>query len=344
MVAPARQSTFLIHSMSNSPLRDARRAAVGRCALVAILFGHALSAWAVELRGTKDYAEAAAAVETYIDQYGAEHVLLASDIDNTVMAMDGDLGSDHWFEWQHYLLVNEPDSRHLVAKDFPGLLKVQGLLFHRNHMHPPQADLPQIIARLQQRGVATILLTSRGPEFRDDTARELKRCGYDFAATALPVRSSTGEYLPFDPADPEKDGLKAEEITRYKLPPPRPVSYADGVFMTAGQHKGIMLLTLLHDSPREIKAVVYIDDNVRHVGSVFTALVGRQLDISSFQYQHEDLRVQRFQYSDKHEVDEAWARIRREMAAPAPVAVSVADPQRCVVKRAPCRRRRLLHH
>ena len=44
------------------------------------------------------------------------------------------------------------------------------------------------------------------------------------------------------------------------------MSYANGMFMTAGQHKGIMLLTLLNDATRDIKAVVYVDDNVRHVG------------------------------------------------------------------------------
>jgi hypothetical protein len=280
--------------------------------IVAVVFCQATCA--SELRGTKDFADVAAAVKAAIEKYGAEHVLLALDIDNTVMAMDSDLGSDHWFEWQHYLLNNEPDSPLLVAKDFDGLLKAQGILYERGHMHPPQAEQPAMIADLQGRGIATILLTSRGPEFRGVTERELKRCKYDFATTALPVSNvPTGTFLAYDPSDPEKDGLTAAELVIYKLPEPRPVSYANGLFLTAGQHKGIMLLTLLTDSPREIKAVIYADDNLRHVGNVFSAGIARNLDVSSFHYQAEDTRVQRFNYSDKKDVDRGWRAVEREL-------------------------------
>jgi hypothetical protein len=292
----------------------AHRAAIFRCALVAFLLSVAPVTLASELRATKDFADVAAVVDRYVEEFGAEHVLLVLDIDNTIMAMDTDLGSDHWFEWQNYLLKNEPDSKFLVAKTFEGLLEVQGILYNLDHMHPPQPETPAIIAGLQQVGIVTILLTSRGPEFRVYTERELKRCGYDFAATALPVRDvPSGPYLAYDLAKPEKDGLTPAEIVRLKLPEPRPASYANGVFMTAGQHKGIMLLTLLNDSPRDIRAVVFVDDNVRHVGSVFSSAVDRNLEITVFQYQQEDLRAQRFAYSDKREVTERWQKLKRSI-------------------------------
>jgi hypothetical protein len=288
------------------------RARVVWCTLVAVALCQSVAA--SELRGTKDFADVAAAVNAAVEKYGAEHVLLALDIDNTVMSMDNDLGSDHWFEWQNYLLQNEHDSPLLVAKDFDGLLKAQGILYEKGRMHPPQAEQPAIIADLQKRGIATILLTSRGPEFRGVTERELKRCKYDFAATALPVPNvPTGIFLAYDPSNPEKDGLTAAELVLYKLPEPRPVSYANGLFLTAGQHKGIMLLTLLKDSPRVIKAVVYADDNLRHVGNVFSAGTARNLDVSSFHYQAEDTRVQRFNYSDKRDVSDRWTAIEREI-------------------------------
>lgn len=300
--------------MSTSPLSGVERAAVAWGVFVALVLGSGLAARASELQATKDFADVAAAVNRYAEKFGAEHVLLALDIDNTVMSMDNDLGSDHWFEWQNYLLQNEPNSPHLVAKTFPELLNAQGILYNRSSMHPTQPDLPEIIAKLQKRGVTTILLTSRGPEFRGPTERELKRCGYDFSASALPVHDvPAGEYLAYDPAKPEKDGLTAEEVVTYKLPAPRPVSYANGLFMTAGQHKGIMLLTLLKDAMRDIKAIVYVDDNVRHVGNVFSAAVERNIEVSSFHYQHEDVRVQRFQYSDKRDVDEGWQAIKRAL-------------------------------
>jgi hypothetical protein len=312
-------------------LRASLRARIVCCAIAALTLNSVPAGYGSELRGTKDFAEVAAAVENAVQKHSAEHVLLAMDIDNTMMSMDNDLGSDHWFEWQKYLLENEPGSPLLVAKTFDGLLKVQGLLYDKGRMHPPQKEQPEMVARLQELGIATILLTSRGPEFRKATERELARCRYNLAATALPVPDvPQGTFLAFDPADPVKDGLTPDEIVMYKLPEPKPVSYANGLFMTAGQHKGIMLLTLLKDSPRNIKAVIYVDDNVKHVGNVFSAAVARNLDVSSFHYQCEDTRVQRFNYSDKKDVDRRWKAISGAEVASS---VVVKSPTRKIMVR-----------
>jgi hypothetical protein len=303
-----------------------RRATVGSFVFVALILQAGLAAWASELLATKDFADVAATVEDNVKQFGAEHVLLVLDIDNTVMSMDDDLGSDHWFEWQNYLLTNEPDSPHLVARTFPGLLEAQGILYNRGHMHPTQPNEPQLISKIQSEGVSTILLTSRGPEFRGSTERELKRCGYDFAKSALEVHDiPTGEYLPYDPKDPQKSGLEPAELAKYKLGTPRPVLYANGCFMTAGQHKGMLLLTLLKHAKNEIKAIVYVDDNVRHVGAVFSAAVARKIEVTSYQYQREDVRVQRFQYGDKTAVDDAWLAMKNSERGVKEV--SIAKPQ-----------------
>jgi hypothetical protein len=297
--------------MSTSSLNAIRRAGVASFLCLALLLSACIAARASELQATKDFADVAKTVEAYIAKYGAEHVLLVLDIDNTVMSMDTDLGSDHWFEWQNYLLANEPDSPHLVAKTFPELLKAQGILYDRGKMHPTQPDEPKLIGDLQKQGISAILLTSRGPEFRGVTERELKRCGYDFKSSALPVHDVPKEtFLPYDPAHPEQSGLTAEELTKYKLGTPRPVLYTDGIFMTAGQHKGMMLLTLLKKANRDIKAIVYVDDNLRHVGAVFSAAVARNIEVSSFQYQREDMRVQKFWYSDKGNMDSEWAAVK----------------------------------
>jgi hypothetical protein len=102
--------------------------------------------------------------------------------------------------------------------------------------------------------------------------------------------------------------------------------------MTAGQHKGIMLLTLLKDATRDIKAVVYVDDNVRHVGNVFSSAVDRGLDVASIHYQHEDTRVQRFNYSDKRDVQAGWKAIERELAGEGERAVVKTVQKRNVVQ------------
>lgn len=316
-------------------LRGNLRTRYAWCLLLVVAVCNAVVVEASELRSTKSFADIAAAVEKAVAKYGAEHVLLALDIDNTIMSMDNDLGSDHWFEWQRYLLENEPESPSLVASTFEGLLEVQGALYERGQMHPPEANQPETIARLQKLGIATILLTSRGPEFRAVTERELKRCGYDFVPTALSVpKAETETFLPYNPADPERNGLTKTDLEVYKLGDPRPVSYTEGLFMTAGQHKGIMLLTLLKDSPRQIRAVVYADDNLRHIGSVFSAADARGIDIGSYQYQAEDIRVQRFNYGSKKDVDQRWRAIVAE-SAPAARSTEVAVIEKPVQKNPP---------
>jgi hypothetical protein len=338
--------------MMKRPSNAAQRAGLASFLFATLILCVGVAVRASELQATKDFADVANTVKNYVAEYGAEHVLLALDIDNTIMSMDSDLGSDHWFEWQNYLLKNEPTSPHLVAKTFPELLKVQGILYDRGTMHATQSDEPRLIGELQKQGIATIVVTSRGPEFRVPTERELKRCGYDFKATALAVTDvPAGEFKPLDPAKPEKSGLSAEEVKKYNLESPKPVLYTNGVFMTAGQHKGMMLITLLNQTNRNIKAIVYADDNVRHVGSVFSAAVARNIEVSTFHFQHEETLVQKFQFSDKANMDAQWAAIRDGGKV-----VSVSKPEgekpALQVERAPVRcgkpvnsrRFRLFHH
>jgi hypothetical protein len=259
---------------------------------------------------TDDFHDVEKVVEQYVEKFGAEHVLVAVDIDNTLLAMNQDLGSDQWFEWQEYLLNHDPTSPDLVARSFDGLLDAQGLLYTLGRMHAPQIEQPAIIARLQGMGAATLVLTSRGDEFRIATERELVRSGYDFARSALAVRDPRGgTYLPYDLSDPAAAGLSDDEVAAMELSQPRPVSYENGIMMAAGQHKGAILLTILHESARDIRAVVFVDDHGRHVGRVFAALTARELKVAVLHYFREDDHVARFRYSDKRDVTRRWKRL-----------------------------------
>jgi hypothetical protein len=264
------------------------------------------------ITASDDFRDVAAAALRYADKFGPEHVLLVVDIDNTLLAMNQDLGSDQWFEWQSHLLDHEPQSKHLVADSFEGLLEAQGLLFNLGRMHPPQPDLPRLIRRLQNLGVYTLVLTSRGDEFRAATQRELERSGYDFAASALGVKGlPRGTYLPYDLKNLEADGLSQRDVAAFGLTGPRPVSYENGIYMTAGQQKGAMLRAILHHALPDIRAIVYADDHIRHVAYVFAAMAGQGREITVFHYTHEEPRVKRFQYGDKDDVGRRWRRLNR---------------------------------
>ena len=80
--------------------------------------------------------------------------------------------------------------------------------------------------------------------------------------------------------------------------------------MTAGQHKGAMLLTILHRAVHKPKAVVFVDDHGRHIHRVYDALDRRGIDCSVFHYDREDPNVNRFRYGDKTAVTQRWLRLK----------------------------------
>lgn len=288
--------------------------AVRLVAAFAALAGSISAARASEYRETNDFADAVAVAMEYADRFGAESTWLVVDIDNTLLAMQGDLGSDQWFEWQEYLQRHEPESPHLVAKTFPELLEVQGLLFMLGSMRAPQPNQPDLVRAVQDRGIASLVLTSRGPEFRPATERELAAVGYEFAKHA-PAMSAVpdGEFLPYDPADPAAVGLTVEELAVFGLKAPKIASLQRGVFMTSGQHKGAMLLTAIHRAVQKPKAIVFVDDHGRHVHRVYDALTRRGVEATVLHYHREDDNVARFRYGDKEDVTQRWRVLKKAL-------------------------------
>ena len=192
---------------------------------------------------TADFKRVVEKTEDLVARYSSDEVLVVMDIDNTLLAMNQDLGSDQWFTWQSKLLSSEPESPDLVADSFDGLLDVQGTLFSLSKMHPPEPKLPEHVAAIQKLGPQTVVLTSRGYAFRNAAERELERNGYELASSALRIQETRGLFMPFDPERPEAHGLSSTIIADIedRL---GAVTYANGIYMTAGQHKGYMLRTL----------------------------------------------------------------------------------------------------
>jgi hypothetical protein len=258
---------------------------------------------------TAEFSRVASQVQTFAEKNGAEKVLLVVDLDNTLLAMNQDLGSDQWFNWQESLLEESKDHPDLVAPSFGGLLEVQGILFALSAMHPPQPDLPGIINGISDDGVTIFVLTSRGKEFRNSSERELKRSGYRFTESSLTINEKRGVFQPYDRLRPQAHGLNAV-ITR-DLGDPRSVTYSDGLFMTAGQHKGFMLRTLLArtDSKTplgDFSAIVFVDDREKHTKRVQQAFTEMPVDLATFRYSREDGNVSKFENSTKDHVIRDW--------------------------------------
>ncbi|MEJ2402364.1 MAG: DUF2608 domain-containing protein [Xanthomonadales bacterium] len=219
------------------------------------------------------------------ERHGAANVLVVLDIDNTILAMEQDLGSDQWYYWQKDLAGQNPCDPALVSDR----LAVQGALFFASAMRPTQPDAAAQVARMQSAGLPVIALTSRGPDYRLQTFRELRRNGFSFWSSALPPRG--GWAGAFVPAGGE-----------------RPALYEDGVFLTAGQHKGRMLQALLDRTgvPTPV-AILIADDKQDNHDAIRETFGDSGTGVHVWRYTREDPVVAAF---DGAAADAQWNTLR----------------------------------
>ncbi len=255
---------------------------------------------------------------------GQDKVLLVFDIDNTLLAMNQDLSSDQWFNWQQTL--PKYDSRRVG--DFDELLRVQRLLYAISSMRATEPiRQPEAVGQLQEAGFTTLVLTSRGYDIRDATRRELLANGYDFHKSRLvPLEGFAGPYYPYDVSHIEQSGITKHEAQQWLADPlspdqfeqPRKVSYSEGVYMVAGQNKGVMLRMLLHKSGNfeNFKHIVFVDDNPKNTKDVRDAFQNQKVNMVTFRYTREDGNARRFnenQKCEKHCAAMALMRIRKAL-------------------------------
>lgn len=267
--------------------------------IILLSLAFSMGAQALEQYESNDYNEIAKTIRSLGKQYGSKNVLIVHDLDNTLLAMKTDIGSDQWFDWQSALLKSS-DTTHLVAKDFNGLLKIQGMLFTLGSMRLTQEDLPQIYSDLNAEQYAQVLLTSRGPDFRDATEKEILN-------NNLPVWNTTKtqklvSHMPYDLKDLSKSCLTEDDKNNFKLSEPRLMSTGKNMILSSGQHKGMVLKTWLCQQRQTYKAIVFIDDkqkNVDHMAAAFPN--GSPVEMHTIRYSREDARVKAFVDSDKQQ-------------------------------------------
>ena len=249
-------------------------------------------------------------VAEFSKKYGAENALVVFDADNTLLAMNQDLGSNQWYEWQAQLQKHEPTSPFLVAPTFPELLSAQARIFGLGKMHTPENEIAASVKKFQTAGSHCLVLTARGSDTRDATERALKRNNLNFKTADQLFRGlANGAWKPYNSTNIAPSGLTAKEQALFKLGSPRDVSYGNGVMMVAGQHKGAMLLILLAHSPRRFSAIVFVDDSAKNTNHVFQALECRNYPNAIIRYGAEDQHVKAFQKKDKHAVDQQWKKL-----------------------------------
>lgn len=181
-------------------------------------------------------------------RYGAEQVLIVTDIDNTLLTSTSDLGSDIWYQWQAGKLAIKPQPGQQVDCLYADAI---GLLYELAPQQLIEPSTPKMLARWQSRGNHIVALTARSPSARAATERELARAGFDF--TQNPLTAADDTQLMINGADA------------------RPFTYLNGIMMTSGQNKGHMLQALLNQAEQSFQAIVFIDDSEKNVSNMTKA-------------------------------------------------------------------------
>jgi hypothetical protein len=204
-------------------------------------------------------------VREKIKQYGAENVLVVLDIDNTLLTGDTDLGSDIWYLWQSDELDLKPTPEQKLEQDCV-YKEAIGLLYELGTMSLTDSLLPGYIENWQKSGVTVFALTSRSPDYRTATERELQRNNIFLQVSQLTT-------------------LDDQELSFSYILQNRKVSYSNGIFMTSGLNKGDMLSHILGRSGRTFKAVVFADDGPKNIAAVRAKYSNcHDMDITLFHY------------------------------------------------------------
>jgi hypothetical protein len=223
----------------------------------------------------------------------APDVLYVFDIDNTVLALKQNMGSVQWYRWQQNLIKNgELDGR--VADNTDDLLKAQTLLYQMSSSVTPEPGLAQDIKDLQAKGSAVLYHTSRSLEVRDISERELTK------NQLLPLTKTLAGYAGHfsyeqGPADQ------------------RAVSFQNGVYMSAGQDKGIWLDWLMAKAKVSPKHLVFVDDEHKNLANVERQF-DKKLPITLCRYGKMDDVVNAFNASAKDSEKSLWLEIEKVKA------------------------------
>ncbi len=229
------------------------------------------------------------------DKMKPESTLIVFDIDNTLIALDPDLGSDQWFTWQTGLIkANEKTNklgRHQVAPNIEELFLLQFKFFAVFKTHPVEKNTAEIVNQFQNRKYSVIALTSRGPIYRSQTEMHLKNSNISFKTSS------------FGPAGGYASTFFPENISGA-----REISYMDGIAMGSGQNKGKVLSSLFAKTKTEFKSIIFVDDTLKNIENVEGELF-KTVDLHTFYYTHEDSRVAAFNKDPSKAIKE-WKAIK----------------------------------
>ncbi len=188
--------------------------------------------------------------------------LVIFDIDDTLLStpfISGNsgprrfFGSDAWFSWQYPM---KGKGTHAIKCLFDFLAI--------NYETDTQPATPDAASTVKAIAGDKILLTSRSPDYRSGTERELRE------ANILPIKQLT--------MDPNVFIRRPDGVS---------MTYFNGIYMTKGADKGEALFALLNHLgiDRKYDTVILADDGWKNIQSMYAAVTGRGIQFHGFLYE-----------------------------------------------------------
>lgn len=274
-----------------------------------ILFVRGTLSWAIDAGSfaTKDFQNIMQFASQLHHYENPSETLVVFDIDNTLLRLPNDFGSEQWFLWQSELLKRNTQTLPLVTDSIEHLLQAQSWIYYQNPMSIVDWKEKQWIEHLQRVGAAVITLTSRSLNVKEATLRELHRNQIPLtSARALGLQVQSKAYLPYELNRLAESGLTPQDVTEFKLGPASYVSFDLGAFITQGQNKGIMLKTLIHRMNRQFKSIIFIDDRLTHIESMRKMASRISEKVYSIHFNYSENWTQPFLFGDKSKVEKQW--------------------------------------
>jgi hypothetical protein len=213
----------------------------------------------------KDLKEA----ETLAASLPLETTLVVFDIDDTLLTTPDIgtpphpqfFGSDRWYVWQNKEL-KEGDADKLKC-----LFDIIAINYELGTQKATQPDAPDVVARIAN---DKMLLTSRSPNFRGATVRELR----------------DAHYAPIATIDDKPDAIDGEMFVIPEAGTTR-MTYADGIFMTRGYDKGEALIRLLERVGKRdaYSTVILVDDGQSNIDKMKAALAKSNINYYGLRYE-----------------------------------------------------------
>ncbi len=207
-----------------------------------------------------------------------DRILVVFDIDDTLLTSTQFFGGDRWFRWQDGDPVNTDDGQTIIIDQDDVLQCIYSklnALYELARFRPTQEDAHEIVARLQKNHSVTAL-TSRAPGARTGTERELERAGMNLATSHL---------MPLD------------HSLHYQMSG-RGVSYANGIVMSTGLDKGIVLDAVLTKVGKSYDAIFFIDDGAENLANVNAFWKDRSAPVRLYHYTRIDKAVTNRELAD----------------------------------------------